>query len=65
MLSATGLSKSYGVKEAAVEAVVNADLVVKDGEFISIVGRSGSGKSTLLAMLGGLTRPSAGKFPLA
>jgi ABC-type lipoprotein export system ATPase subunit len=62
MLSATGLRKSYGAKEAAVDAVVNADLVVKDEEFISIVGRSGSGKSTLLAMIGGLTRPSAGEI---
>ena len=62
MLRAAGLSKSFGAREATVEAVVNADLVIKGGEFVSIVGRSGSGKSTLLAMIGGLTKPSAGEI---
>lgn len=38
------------------------DLTVRDGEFISIIGRSGCGKSTLLRMICGLVRPSEGEL---
>lgn len=42
-------------------AVDGLSLAIRRGEFVSIVGRSGAGKTTLLSMIGGLTRPSAGK----
>jgi ABC-type lipoprotein export system ATPase subunit len=59
-LSARGLFKIY--KEGATETVAlrGADLEVRRGEFVSLVGPSGSGKSTLLTILGGLALPSAG-----
>ena len=65
ILRAVGLRKSYGDGETRVDAVIDADLAVRAGEFISIVGRSGSGKSTLLAMIGALTRPSEGEILIA
>lgn len=34
------------------------NLEVRDGHFLSIVGRSGSGKTTLLRVMGGLIKPS-------
>jgi ABC-type lipoprotein export system ATPase subunit len=61
ILRANGLRKSY---PTGVVAVRHAELNLEDGEFISIVGRSGSGKSTLLAMIGTLTRPTAGQVLL-
>ena len=36
------------------------DLVVNDGEFVSVMGESGSGKSTLLSILSGNLRPDGG-----
>jgi len=38
------------------------NLVVKEGEFISIMGPSGSGKSTLLNVIGMLDEPSEGEY---
>ena len=38
------------------------DLLIKNGEFVSISGRSGSGKSTLLYLISSLDQPTAGKI---
>jgi ABC-type lipoprotein export system ATPase subunit len=62
-LSAQSLTKRYGTSPGY-EAVRDASLELRPGEFISIVGRSGSGKSTLMAMLGALTEPTQGKVLL-
>lgn len=62
ILRGVDLRKSYENGNARVDAVVDANLTLEAGEFVSIVGRSGSGKSTLLAMIGALTRPSEGEM---
>lgn len=41
-------------------AVRDVDLVVAQGEFVSIVGPSGCGKTTILNVLAGLIKPSSG-----
>lgn len=38
------------------------DLVVPQGDFVTILGPSGSGKSTLLGLLAGLDRPTEGSI---
>jgi ABC-type lipoprotein export system ATPase subunit len=37
------------------------DLLLKQGEFVSVVGKSGSGKSTLLNMITGIDHPTSGE----
>lgn len=60
MLACRQLSKRYRTERGVVSAVAGIDLDVAAGRFAAIIGRSGSGKSTLMAMIGGLSRPSAG-----
>jgi lipoprotein-releasing system ATP-binding protein len=56
MLSATGLSKSYG----SLQILKGIDFHVEKGEIVSIVGASGAGKTTLLQLLGTLEKPDSG-----
>ncbi|MEU3741519.1 ABC transporter ATP-binding protein [Streptomyces sp. NPDC032198] len=51
-----GVSKTYG----EVEALKGADLVIRRGELLAVVGPSGSGKSTMLNIMGTLDRPTTG-----
>ncbi|MBO4384330.1 MAG: ATP-binding cassette domain-containing protein [Clostridia bacterium] len=51
-----GLSKSFGGREV----FKNADLLVKKGEKVFILGDNGCGKTTLLNILAGRLRPTSG-----
>jgi putative ABC transport system ATP-binding protein len=55
------LSKTYESGGECAMALVEVDLRIDKGEFISVMGPSGSGKSTLLTILGGLNHPSHGE----
>ncbi len=52
-----GVRKSYG----AVTALSDIDLLVLEGEFLTLLGPSGSGKTTVLNVISGMIRPSAGR----
>jgi NitT/TauT family transport system ATP-binding protein len=58
-----GVSKVFAPRGQAagrVEALVDIDLAVKAGEFVSLIGPSGCGKSTLLRIIGDLISPTSG-----
>ena len=55
------LSKTYESGEERVPALVDVEVSIERGDFISVMGPSGSGKSTLLTILGGLNHPTEGE----
>jgi NitT/TauT family transport system ATP-binding protein len=47
-----------------VDALLDINLTVEQGEFVSLIGPSGCGKSTLLRLIADLTAPSAGTLEM-
>jgi NitT/TauT family transport system ATP-binding protein len=45
----------------AVDALVDIDLTIEPGEFVSLIGPSGCGKSTQLRLIANLTEPTTGE----
>lgn len=62
LLSAKGVQKDYFDGTRVLHVLRGAEIEVRAGETISIVGASGVGKSTLLHLLGALDRPSGGEI---
>jgi putative ABC transport system ATP-binding protein len=61
----TGLRKTYGTGQAAVNALDDVSVSFATGRFTAVMGPSGSGKSTLMHCMAGLDRPTAGKTYVA
>jgi putative ABC transport system ATP-binding protein len=58
------VAKVHRSGDVAVHAIRNVDLVVREGEYVAIMGASGSGKTTLLGIIGLLDRPTSGSYRL-
>ena len=56
-----GLTKRYDGHDA----LAPIDLVIPNGQRVSLIGHNGSGKTTLIKMLTGLVDPSAGTAVVA
>ncbi|MAF83101.1 MAG: macrolide ABC transporter ATP-binding protein [Chromatiales bacterium] len=62
MIKLEGLCRDFQVGDQVVHALDHIDLLIRQSEYVSIMGPSGSGKSTLLNILGLLDSPSAGNY---
>ena len=59
------IKKSFYIgTENQLDILKGIDIIVKEGEFVSIVGTSGSGKSTLMNIIGALDRATSGIYIL-
>ena len=65
LLQAQALSRVHRKGAREVKALLDADIEIREGEYVAITGPSGSGKSTLLSLLGLLDRPTSGVYRLA
>ncbi len=58
------VSKIYHIGDTEVRALDHANMHIRKGEFVSIIGPSGSGKSTLMNIVGCLDQASEGTYLL-
>ena len=61
---ASGVGKIFPAKEGDVTALVDVELEVSAGEFVSLIGPSGCGKSTLLRLIADLDPASSGELSI-
>jgi len=64
-INAKGLTKEYRKGTQRVRPLVDLDLEVATGGFVSFMGPSGSGKTTLLNLLAGIDQPTGGTLHIA
>ena len=63
-ITMTDITTVYSVGGEEVRALDGANLTIREGEFVSIIGPSGSGKSTLMNIIGCLDIADSGEYIL-
>jgi len=61
ILELRGVSKQFALQGHRIDALRDARLRVRKGEFVCLIGASGCGKSTLLRIVAGFETPSRGQ----
>lgn len=62
MLTLQSVSKTFHSGADHVEAIRTLDLLLAEGDFLTIIGSNGAGKSTLLNLIAGTVLPSTGRI---
>jgi putative ABC transport system ATP-binding protein len=64
VIELSDICRDFIVGDEIVRALRGVSFSIKEGEFVTIMGKSGSGKSTLLNILGCLDTPTSGTYLL-
>ena len=62
LIELSDVSRTYGSGETEVRALDHTNLIIRQGEFVAVMGPSGSGKSTSMNIVGLLDRPTSGRY---
>lgn len=65
LISLKNLNKTFLTEQIETRALDEINLIIKQGEYLSLSGPSGCGKSTLLSLIGLLDSPTSGQYELA
>ena len=65
IIEGKGLKRYYRRGSETVKALDGVDIVIREGEMVSILGPSGSGKTTLINLLSCLDAPTEGTLTVA
>ena len=56
-----GVSKIFKLQDQAIHALADANLAIRKGEFVCLIGASGCGKSSLLRIVAGFEKTTRGQ----
>jgi putative ABC transport system ATP-binding protein len=59
------VSKSYVRGEQVVPVLTDINLLIRERDFVALMGPSGSGKSTLLNLVAGIDKPDSGRLAVS
>ncbi len=59
-LSASAIARNFG----PTRALIDADLILRRGEVVALMGANGAGKSTLVKIVSGSLQPDAGRIEI-
>ncbi|MFT3930914.1 MAG: ABC transporter ATP-binding protein [Spongiibacteraceae bacterium] len=62
LIQIRSLNKVYRRGDQQIPVLVDIDLDIERGDYVSLMGPSGSGKSTLLNLIAGIDKPSGGSI---
>src|SRR5262252_6431842 len=60
IMESRSLKKTYGSGAKTISVLLDANLILQQGEMVAVVAPSGAGKSTLLHLLAALDTPTSG-----
>ena len=64
IIEVADVHREYTMGGETIAALSGVSFMIREGEFVAIVGKSGSGKTTLMNLLGCLDRPTRGAYRL-
>jgi putative ABC transport system ATP-binding protein len=64
LIELNGITKIYTLGKTEVHALRGIDIVIRQHEFVSVMGPSGSGKSTMMNIIGCLDKATSGTYIL-